>query len=53
MTPEEKIIQDLKRDLLFVMMNPSRCCWVCKYRDRDCEKTGCTPVWRGQKENGG
>lgn len=48
MTPEQKTIQDLRRDLLFVMQHPLDRCKVCRYRDRDCAKEGgCTPAWRG------
>lgn len=49
MTPEEKKIQELRNDLLFVMKNPSKCCMICQYRDRDCSITGCTPAWIGDK----
>ena len=51
MTPEEKAIQDMRRDLLFVLAHPEKMCMVCAYSDRDCEKTGCSPKWRGDKRS--
>ena len=47
MTPEEKTIQDLRRDLLFVLTHPMERCKVCLYRDADCDKDGCVPAWIG------
>jgi hypothetical protein len=48
MTPEQKTLQDMRRDLLYIMANPMQRCKVCLYRDRDCDKEGgCVPAWRG------
>lgn len=49
MTPEQKIIQDLHRDLLFVLAHPMERCKVCKYRDKEC--TECVPSWLGDETN--
>lgn len=46
MTPEEKKIQDMRRDLLFVLAHPMERCKVCRYRDQDCGKE-CIPAWIG------
>ena len=48
MTDEQKNIQDITQDLMYVMKHPMDRCKVCLYRDRDCQKEGgCTPAWRG------
>ena len=45
MTPDEKKIQDMRRDLLFVLSHPMERCKVCRFRDKDCKE--CTPAWIG------
>ena len=47
MTPEEKKIQDLRRDLLFVLAHPMERCKVCRYRDKECAV--CLPAWIGDE----
>lgn len=49
MTRDDKIIQDMRRDLLFVMSHPMQACKVCANRDRECHGAKCEPIWRGDE----
>lgn len=42
----------LLKDLYFVLRHPSEGCKVCKFRDRECSRTGqdCNPKWRGVRK---
>lgn len=42
----------LLKDLYFVLRHPLEGCKVCKFRDRECSRTGqdCNPEWRGVRK---
>lgn len=47
MDDKDRLVQDMRRDLLWVMRHPMQSCKVCAFRDRDCAVEGCTPRWQG------